>query len=257
MYAKRKKKTTAGLALGSGGVKGMAHIGALQVFYEEGITFDVVAGTSIGSLIGALYARGYSPRDILNLKDELFGFRKHDMVAMPFGGLVRAMRKIFGDADFSDLKKPFAAVATDADTGEEVVINEGDLATAIAASCAVPPVFGRVRRGGRNLVDGAFVNYVPSDVAIALGAQKVVGINLGSGNDSNRAIKAALDKTYPDNGVSVGNRSRQYYENTDVFIEPLLKGVRGFGLKGLEEIYEAGYTAASEKITEIKRALKR
>ncbi len=245
-----------GLALGSGGIKGMAHIGALEVFYEEGIIFDVVAGTSVGSLVGALYARGYAPKEIIDLKDELFAFCKADFVATPFGGLVKAMRKIFGGATFDDLKKPFAAVATDADTGEEVVISEGDLATAVAASCAVPPVFRHVARDGRNLVDGAFVNYVPSDAAKKLGAEKVVAINLGKGNDYNGKIKSALDRTYPRNGVIYCNRSKRYYDCSDVFIEPELTGAKAMGLKGLGKIYEAGYVAAAEKITEIKKILK-
>ena len=122
MRLRRKKKL--GLALGSGGAKGMALLGALRALEEEKIEFDVVAGTSIGSVVGALYAKGYTVGDMLRLKDSS-GVRDPQNVIMFFlggQGLTGIMRRITGGAYFDDLVKPFRAVATDLVTGEEIDI---------------------------------------------------------------------------------------------------------------------------------------
>ena len=115
MILKFKKKRKIGLALGSGGAKGMAHLGALKAFEEEGIEFDVIAGTSIGSIVGAMYAKGYTSTDTRELIRRLD--YKNIAISVLVGGTFNPVRKIISDAlgseDFSDLKKPFAAVATD------------------------------------------------------------------------------------------------------------------------------------------------
>lgn len=254
---KNKKKKTLGLALGSGGAKGAALIGAICAFEDNGLDFDIVAGTSIGSVVGALYAKGYTGRDILRMKDELRLDDPKSLWAFTLGALSLkgAINGVVGGAYFSDLKKPFTAVATDLDTGEEVDATEGELSLALAASCAIPPVFSAVNRDGRRLVDGAFVNYVPADVVKRGGADFVVSVNLGKGKDSNESIKRILDEVYPDNGVAVCERSKACYDCSDVVIEPDLSAYRGTSVYALDEMYEIGYEATKAKIPEIKKLI--
>ena len=131
------------LALGSGGAKGLAHIGALKALEECGLRFCAVAGTSIGSIVGALYAKGYSPTDIAEL------LRRFDLKSMALSVLAAgtvapvrdALDSMLDENVFSELRLPFAAIATDADSGEEVVLRSGKVADAVLASSAMPPFF--------------------------------------------------------------------------------------------------------------------
>ena len=111
-----------GLALGSGGAKGIVHIGALQALEEEKIKFDIVAGTSIGSIVGGMYALGYSAREMINVVEEMQLNKPKFLLDLKFKNLSLAgrLKEVLGERTFSDLKMPFCAVATDIDTGEEV-----------------------------------------------------------------------------------------------------------------------------------------
>lgn len=250
---KNDKNFKIGLALGSGGAKGTALIGALRAFEEENLSFDIIAGTSIGSVVGALYARGYSSDDMMNLKDESGFDDPRSLLALSLGAssLKNAISRFIGGAYFSDLKKPFTAVATNLDSGEEVDMSSGDLASALAGSCAIPPVFRAVNRDGIRLVDGAFVNYVPSDVVSRGGADAVISINLGKWQDDNSRIKRILDEVYPENGVKLANRSKACYEFSDIVIEPDLTEFKSSSIHSLDEMYLRGYTAAKSRIGEI------
>ncbi|MBR2336347.1 MAG: patatin-like phospholipase family protein [Clostridia bacterium] len=245
-----------GLALGSGGAKGLAHLGALKAFEEEGIAFDIIAGTSIGSIVGALYAKGYSSDDMRSLLRETVVGDVQTVLMFALGtvSLTDIINKFTGGAHFSDLKKPFKAVAVDMDEGKEVVIDSGDLAVALSASSAVPP-FPPIRVQGKRLVDGAFLNYVPSDVVKEMGADCVIAINLGKGRDTNQAIKRALDEFCPDNNVPLSDRASKCYEHSDFVLEPNLEGFSSSALRGFDEMYEIGYSAAKEKMQEIKEII--
>ena len=150
-------KKVLGLSLGSGGAKGVAHIGALAAFSEAGVKFDIVGGTSIGSVMAALYALGYTPREMLMIIKET-GFCKTSTF-LDFKFRKKSLKKFLdyaiGDRTFNDLKIPYFCVAADLYSGEQVVLTEGDLNSALAASCAIPPIFSAVEIGGRFLVDGA------------------------------------------------------------------------------------------------------
>lgn len=252
------KKPKLGLALGSGGAKGAAILGVLKAFEEENIEFDVVAGTSIGSVVGALYAKGYTVGDMTRLKDSIRIEDPQNLLMLYLGGtgLTGIMRKITGGAYFDDLVKPFRAVATDLDSGEEVVMGYGEVSTAIAASSAIPPAFRPVVRDGRRLVDGAFVNYVPADVTRTLGAERVISVNLGTGNDTNQSIKKTLDEMYPENGVRLQNRSRQCYEYSDLVIAPPLDGFSSADVRRLDDMYEIGYKEAKKRMDEVLKTIK-
>ncbi len=183
MIPKSKKL---GYALGGGAARGMFHIGVLSVLEEYGVAPDIIAGTSMGSIIGAMYASGVKPSDLKQIAcsiDWKQVMRLTDIVALPKSGLIQGRRivallkSILGDAGFSQLKCKYAAVAADLYTGQQVVFTEGSLIEAIRASISIPGIFTPVYYEGRYLVDGGLVNVVPVSVCRDLGADFVIGVN--------------------------------------------------------------------------------
>ncbi|GIU06928.1 patatin-like phospholipase RssA [Shewanella morhuae] len=176
---------TVGIALGSGAAKGWAHIGVLNGLAAMGIKPDKVAGCSIGALVGAAYAhehlpeleqwvRGFSSWDVLGLMD--IRWRKGGLI----GGdkVFDVLHARIGDVDIEKLNRPFAAVATDLYSGQEIWFTEGDLRQAVRASCSMPGILAPVRQGERWLVDGAVVNPVPVSMSRAMGVDVVIAVDL-------------------------------------------------------------------------------
>jgi len=178
-----------GLALGGGGVRGLAHIGILRVLEREGIRPAVMAGTSMGGLVAAAYAAGLSPQALTDEVSEFTHLRRLltlvDLAPARRGLLqgerIRSMLidKLGKDTTFADLPFPLGLVAVDIDTGEEVVLTRGSLVEAVLATCAVPGIFPPVRSGDRFLSDGGILNNVPADVARRLGAEVVIAVDVG------------------------------------------------------------------------------
>ncbi|MBN2171689.1 MAG: patatin-like phospholipase family protein [Candidatus Krumholzibacteriota bacterium] len=214
-----------GLALGGGGVRGLAHIAVLELLDELELRPAVIAGTSMGALVGALYASGHSGtaireithrhfisrddslRDVLDKKSELLTWLNAFLPATARGGLFRNDRflaHVFGGvlADrFEDLAIPLVVVAADFWSGEEVAIKSGALLPALRATSAVPGVYAPVEREGRILVDGGLVNQVPYDhlgadcdltIAVDTGQERVPGGKHGAPNVL-QAVVGALD----------------------------------------------------------------
>jgi NTE family protein len=187
-----------GLALGGGAALGWAHIGVLQVLDDNNIRPDVVTGTSIGSLVGACYvagemealekiARGMNWHRMIRLADIQVG-KNGFLAGEP---VVSMLREYLGHRKIEDLDLPFAAVAADLVSGDEVVFRNGDIVDAIRASISIPGVFTPVRDGGRLLVDGGLVNTVPISVCRELGADVVIGVNI-VGDFEGQAAAAGL-----------------------------------------------------------------
>lgn len=208
-----------GLVLGGGGARGAAHIGVLKVLERERVPICRVAGTSMGSIVGGLYASGYTPGEIeailssVNWKDVLnddpprtdfpmrrkndtlryllnyrFGLR-NGTIQLPRGviqgqKLLLLLRRLtlhtWKVPNFDALPIPFRAVATDITSGEQVLFKEGDLALAIRSSMSVPAAFAPIRVDGRLLVDGGIVNNVPVDIARAMGADRLIVVDVGA-----------------------------------------------------------------------------
>jgi NTE family protein len=174
-----------GLALGGGGARGMAHVGVIRVLEREGIPIDCIAGTSAGSLVGASYAAGIRDQRLLEMALHL-RWRDIARLVWPRQGFVSFERmesflvRTVGDRTFADLEMPYAAIAADLATGEQVVLKEGRLAPAVRASCSVPGLVTPVEVNGRLLVDGGIVNNVPISVVRDLGADVVIAVGLGA-----------------------------------------------------------------------------
>lgn len=176
-----------GLALGTGAARGLAHIGVLEVLEKEGIPIDIIAGTSIGALIGVLYAQGKNSTLIKKLALETGLGRILTLLdlTLPRTGFIGGkrikvwLRSVIGqDVQFSDLKIPFACVATDIMTGGEVVMNHGSVLEAVRASISIPGIFTPVNHEGRYLVDGGLVNPVPISVLKNMGAEFIIAVNV-------------------------------------------------------------------------------
>ena len=255
----RKSKLTLGLGLGGGGAKGSVHLGALRAFEEEGLCFDVFAGTSIGSIVGGLCARGYSSREIeaLFVGGGVNDIGKLMMAQITGLGMDGLLAKLFGNMSFDELKHPFASVAVDLASGEEAVFTDGDLAKCVAASCSILPYFRAVEIDGRAFVDGAYRNIIPCDAAKNLGADFVVGIDLSNNRQSTEKGKAQLDEAYPHNGVPVCNPSENGYLACDYMIAPDMAGFSATSFSSVSEMFDIGYFAAKESIADIKTAIER
>lgn len=189
-----------GIALGGGGAKGLAHVGALKVLAQEGVHFDVVAGTSIGALVGAAYAAG----KLDAFEEEVRAVRLTEIPgilspAWSFGGLfsgknvLEKLDDVLETDDFKDLGKRFAAISTDLETAEIVVHTEGSLSKAIRSSISIPGIFTPVRYGESLLVDGGVMEPVPVQAARNLGASLVLAIDLFS----NRAVVDERRSLFP------------------------------------------------------------
>ena len=246
-----KNKKRLAVALGSGGAKGMAHVGALMALEERGIRFDAVAGTSIGSIVGALYAKGYSPTDISELLSRL-DLKNIALSVLAAGSVApvrAALNVMLDESDFSQLAKPFAAVATDAESGEEVVLREGNVAEAILASSAMPPFFKGVAIGGRVLSDGAFVNAVPADAARSLGADFVLGVSLSPASAYERSefiVRGGQKKTVFQRGI----------KDCDYLLEPDLSHFTATDVLSSSVIYDIGYDCAARHADDILAAMR-
>jgi len=175
-----------GLALSSGGARGAAHVGILKVLQEYGIEPDVIAGTSMGAQVGGIYASGLGLDKMESLwRSSSFGHVfKTLFPTIPWSGwssgngITRLLRSLIGNPRIEDLSIPFAAVATDLQSGQPHRITSGPLVDAIRASLSVPGLFAPVWLDGHLLIDGGVSNPMPVDVARQLGADVVIGIDV-------------------------------------------------------------------------------
>lgn len=282
-----------GLALGSGVARGWAHLGVLKAIDRLGIVPDVIAGSSIGSLVGGFYLGGHMKQLELWAR-RLTKLRMLRYVDLSLGGGVISGNKLFheaerylGDVNIRQLKAPFVAVATDLWTGHEVWIHEGKVVSAMRASLSLPGVFRPVKMNGHWLIDGALVNPVPVSVCRALGAQMVISVNLNAdimgkshevdtaGNGSrgedpdgaavmlNSIIQArpADPSTF---GVMVAAfnivqdriaRSRLAGEPPDVSVNPRVGHIGLLDFHRADELIELGEAAVDRAMPEIRDAI--
>lgn len=262
LFTKKKKEDNRiklGLALGGGGVLGFSHIGALKAFEEYGIKFDYIAGTSVGSLVGALYSNGLTSEDIMKKAAKLtvkdIKTNKIKFLPSKTDGIENIIKSLLGDVEFKDLKLPFCAVAVDLISGKEVDIKQGNVAKAVAGSCAIPGVFDYVDFESFRLVDGGLRNTIPSDVVKAMGADFVVAIDCnphrGYGTESTK-LKDVLLASLRIVMKSNAHKGRDF---ADVLIEPDSRKFRGAKLSAGEEMILEGYNAALKQIPAIQRLL--
>ena len=252
-----------GLALSGGGARGYAHVGVLKAFVENNIPIDLVAGTSAGSFVGGAIASGLSVDEIVRIGKKISWFGVAGFSYSPRGLLSNApigkfVRDNFPVNTFEDLAIPFAAVACDLESGEEVVLKEtGDLSEAIRASCAIPGVFVPVvTASGRALIDGGVISPMPTRAVRKLGADFVIAVDLLTCGSTYWGRPSTLLGTFFQSAMMlIRTASRNQHYRADVVIEPQIAHIRPDEIRKRDELVELGYQAAMDKLEDIKSLL--
>ena len=250
-----------GLALSGGGARGLAHVGVIKVLAEHNIPIDMIAGTSIGSLIGGALASGLTADEIVQMSQ---GVRWRHLTRPSFSPIAllsnepmgRFIKRRFPVTKFEELKIPLSVVACDLKKSERVVIKDtGDLVTAIRASCAVPGFFSPVKYDGRTLVDGGVMDLVPIDAVKAMGADVVIAVDLLScGSNYLETPKTALGMIFKSAFILLRSSSKnQEQTDADITLAPRIAHIRPDRLNQNEDCRLRGEEIARENIEEIKR----
>jgi NTE family protein len=245
-----------GLALGGGAVLGAAHVGALRAVEEMGIPVHCLSGTSIGAFIAALYAFGKSPDDIADIALGIDWIDLSGLSLSQYGLLSnrkfgKIVTDLLGEKDIEDALVPLAIVATDISTGSKVVFTRGDVACAVMASSCIPGVFRPVEHDGKLLVDGVLVENVPVASLRAIGAEKVICVDLLGKHvfrSPQNIIAVLLNAFYS----AIASATVVQLHNADLCITPDLSAFSLIDTAQIPAIIEAGYEAAMLQLGEWK-----
>ena len=259
-----------GLALGSGAARGLAYIGVLEVLQKEEIPIDMIAGTSAGAVVGALYADGKDTEQIKDLVLNIHWWWLTPLMdlTLPRTGFIggRKVKELLqshiGDVEFADLKIPLACVATDIMTGEEVIIDEGSVLEAVRASISMPVIFALAEWRGRYLVDGGLVNPVPVSVLKRMGADYIIAVNVipppqarakpTAGSKAPGIIEVVMQSIF----ISAHFLVDSCLKGADTVIEPRVAQIGVGDFRRAQECILQGERAAQDAIPEIRRKLK-
>lgn len=242
-----------GLALGSGGLRGLAHLGVLKVLEEENIRIDCISGCSIGSLIGALYCCGHKADTIIKLAKHLK--RRHwlDFVVPKMGlfsgdKVLETMSLLTQRKQFSDLDIPLSIVATDLNKGESITLNDGVISKAVRASISVPGIFVPYQFDDKILVDGAVLNPMPIDIAFNMGADVVIGVDL-SQKDTDFKLNNIFDVIIKSIDIMEQElmKSRRYQDNL-ILIRPCLSHISPSSFDHIDECIHLGEICARRNL---------
>ena len=294
---KGKKDLKVGLVLSGGGAKGLAHIAALEAIEKAGVEIDYIGGTSMGAIVGGLYAAGYNAKQL----DSLFHAtdleeiiqdnvprsaqtfyekenRDRYMVslalrdgkfALPAGltqgvnlynflsQLTYRVRRI---EDFSKLPIPFLCMATDVETGEEVILEHGDLAQAIMASGSFPTLFAPVDIDGRYLTDGGVMNNYPVDEVRAKGMDVIIGVDVQSPLKTRKDLRSANSVLLQITSYKIANDMKEKREKTDIYIHPNMSNYNVISFADGQAIIDSGRVATKKVLPHLywlKRHLRR
>lgn len=247
------------LVLGGGAVRGFAHVGVIKVLEAQGIIPDMVVGTSAGSVVGALYAAGYSGFELQKIAFKLEEDSVGDWI-IPDRGFIKGealqnfINKAVREKPMEKLKKPFAAVVTDLQSGEMKVFSRGNTGQAVRASSSIPGVFQPVSISGHEYVDGGLVSPVPVNAAKSLGADVVIAVDI-SGKPKYRNIEGLTDillQTFGIMGQAISSRETR---EADVLIQPNMAGIGPADFARKHEAILEGEKAAQAALPLIRRKL--
>ncbi|MGO4905409.1 patatin-like phospholipase family protein [Flavobacterium sp. W20_MBD1_R3] len=257
VFSQEQKRPKVGLVLSGGGAKGFAHIGVLKVLEEAGVKIDYIGGTSMGAVIGGLYASGYNAsqidsifqatdfnellNDFIPRSSRNFYERRNDelyALVLPFNKfkigipealskgmynynlLSRITRNVRHIKDFNQLPIPFLCIGTNIETGDEVLLNKGNLAQAMIASSAFPSLFSPVEIDGKILVDGGVVNNYPIEEVRKLGADIIIGVDVQDGLLDRTQLKDATKILVQITSLQSIDRMKKNISNTNIYIKP-------------------------------------
>ena len=248
-----------GLALGAGGLRGIAHIGVLKVLKQYEIPIDYIAGCSIGSLVGALYAGGLEPDMILKLAKSLKKRHWLDFVIPQMGIIageraLATMQLLTKQKSFADLKTPLAIVATELNSGREFVFTEGNVAQAVRASISIPGVFMPFAMDGRLFIDGAVTNPTPIDTVWQMGADVVIAVDLVHAGTVG-CVSNIVDVILQSIDIMERELCKQRQAYCDFLIQPDVGRIAPSSFAAMDECALAGELAAEQAIPAIKQML--
>jgi NTE family protein len=283
-----------GLALGGGGSRGFAHIGVLKVLEEESITVDVIAGTSIGAVIGGAFASGLGPAELVEKVEEIVRsplarlpvfqtleetdkqqkeLRLADKVGLFFKSQWLFAQALFKpgmmegedfqavvnhfipDIRIEDTKIPFRAVAADLISGNEVVMSKGSLRCAVMASCAVPGFMPPIKDGEMLLVDGGIINMVPCSVVRGEGAQVVIAVDVDRDIGADSDFKNAIDVYIRASEISNFHLSYFRLKDADVTLRPRVGNIKWFDISQSSGIISEGERCAREGMERVRKLI--
>lgn len=256
---RRPKKV--GIAFGGGNSRGAAHAGVLKALVENKIPIDLIAGTSSGAFIGALFAGGMSVEDIIKYaktSDWLFKITRFDFSGVwPISveGIEEFLKNHIGNKNIEDLRMPFWVVATDYMTGEKVVLKKGNLARIVRISSSVPGVFAPVEFEGRYLMDGLMIDNVPADTAREMGADYVIAIDVVPDvviKEKPKNIRQIVERAVD---IASKEQSRDLAKYADVVIVPVEENISPLDFGRGEYLIRAGEQATIKVMHKIKRGL--
>jgi NTE family protein len=256
-----KRPPKIGLALGGGAARGFAHVGVIQVLEEAGLKPDLVAGTSAGSLVAALYASGKNGAQLQQVAESMEEAAFTDWTLPIFSrGVLRGdalARYVNGEVKgrlIEDMVLPLGILATDLNSGQGVVFRRGDTGAAVRASSAVPAVFLPVRISGRDYVDGGLVSPVPVRQARQMGAELVIAVDISAAPEGNPAgdTLQILLQTFAIMGKSINSHELQ---GADVLVRPALPGVKGADFAARRQAIEAGRTAMRAALPQLRQQI--
>ncbi len=284
-----KKDVKVGLVLSGGGAKGLAHVAVLKVLEEAGVRVDYISGTSMGAIVGALYASGYRaaqldsimrsinfdlilsddlPRRskpfyekesgekyalILPINDKKIGIPKAISEGQNVLNLLTELTQHVNHInDFSKLPIPFVCVATDLETGNPEILRSGFLPQAVKASGSFPTLLAPVEIDGKLLTDGGIVNNFPVDEVIAMGADIIIGVDIQSGLGDKEELNSALKILNQIVGFQMYKTLEHKYDKVDLLIKPDMKNFSLVSFDEIEGIMEAGEIASREKLEALK-----
>jgi len=287
-----KEKLKVGLALGGGGARGLAHIGVLKALERENIPIDLITGTSMGAIIGAVYAlkkdisaiekiaEKYSKISEFNIdfsfsekerKDKPFFLKKmSDFLKKGYilnlelrrkyindgEGVKKIIKDLVGDKAFTDTKIPFAAVAADLVKGEKVIIRKGKLFDALLASASIPGMFPPVILDKKILVDGGIVDVVPIEAAQSLGANFVIGVNVSQTIKKRAEFDNAVEIFFRSDSITSAELRKLQLSFADIVITPKVRRFHWSDFSKPEQCVREGEVAAQNAILELKKKLK-
>jgi len=255
MFRLFRKKPKIGLAFGGGGARGFSHIGVIKAFEEFGLKFDYICGTSVGSLVGALYANGLGFEKMYKIAKKLKtkDIKTNKIFFMPSktDGIEDLIKQAVGDIDIQELKTPYSAIAVDIKSTKEVCISHGNLAKAVAGSCCVPGVFQPVEFGDRLLCDGGLQNTIPANIPRYFDCDYVIAVDCNStrtyGTDSSKVIDVLACSIR----VLMKSNAVKGYSCADVTIATDNKKFKSTKLDGMEEMIQEGYKNAVDAMPKI------
>ena len=254
-------KPKVALVLGGGAARGFAHVGVLRVLEQEKIPIHMIIGTSVGSLIGAIYASNPNSFDLewtsFELeKDDLFDFSILSSATGPVKGekLEKFITKKISAKNIEQLKVPFYAVAADLNTGEPVIFSSGPISKAIRASCSIPGVFTPLSYNNRQLIDGGVLGNIAPEVARQNGANLIIAVSIDK-STQNKDTDTIVGITLQAIAIMSSKIDSYKAKEADVLISPEVGDVGTMDFTQKKRCMEAGIAAAQKALPEIKRRL--